>query len=244
MLVILFFTFLASIVSLALVATLLVHKTLMRRISFDLVAFAAGALLATGLLDTFPEAVKENQSAFLWVLLSIAGFFIIERLFLALHHHDDEDEKDEMRLPASLLMFGDALHNAVDGASIAAAFLASYPLGIVTTTAVFIHEIPHELGDFGILLHKGWSRKNVLLFNFVSGIAAIVGALVAYYLGITFSKAIPILLAVATGNFIYLSAADLLPEIHKRAKKSLALNHVFFFLLGIGLIYLLIEIIG
>ena len=77
MLVILFFTFLASIVSLALVATLLVHKTLMRRISFDLVAFAAGALLATGLLDTFPEAVKENQSAFLWVLLSIAGFFII-----------------------------------------------------------------------------------------------------------------------------------------------------------------------
>jgi len=244
LLTILLFTFLASIVSLFLVSILVLHKSF-HKISFALVSLAAGALLATGLLDTFKEAVRISGGAvYLWVLISIAAFFIVERTFLLLHHHDHhEHNNDQLKIPASFLIFGDALHNIVDGASIAASFLVSFPLGVITTTAVFVHEIPHELGDFGILIHKGWSRKKAIVFNGFSGLAAIFGAVLIFYLGNHFKLVVPILLSVATGNFIYLSATDLLPEIHHKTDKIEAIYNSFFFLLGIGLIILLMRII-
>lgn len=241
-------TFIASILSLFLVSLLLLHKTLIHKLSFSLVSFAAGALLATGFLDTLKEAVKiAGESVFLWTTLSIAVFFIIERLFLFLHHHDEENPRagaEKLRLPTSLLIFGDALHNFIDGTSIAASFLVSTPLGLVTTLAVFIHEIPHELGDFGILIHKGWGRWEVLWFNAATGFAAILGAFLAFYLGNQFHSTVAILLSITTGNFIYLSATDLLPEIHHKAKASLALTHTAFFFLGILLIAILIKFLG
>lgn len=245
---VLLFTFLASIASLFLVAILLLHKSLIHKISFSLVSFAAGALLATGFLDTLKEAVEmSGENVFLWTTLAIAGFFLIERLFISLHHHDKDislDNKDQLRLPTPFLVFGDGLHNFIDGAAIAAGFLVSFPLGLVTSIAVFVHEIPHELGDFGILLHKGWSRRDVLGLNLATGLTAIIGSIVAYYLGSKFENIVPVLLAITTGNFIYLSATDLLPEIHHKAKKGLALNHTFFFFLGIILITVLIKILG
>jgi zinc and cadmium transporter len=246
---ILFFTFLASIVSLALVSILLTREDLMRKISFSLVSFAAGALLATGFLDTFKEAVAlAGNSVFIWVTLAFAGFFIIERLFIFVHHHHGEghpgEEEDEMRLPTMFLLFGDGMHNFIDGISIATSFLVSFPLGLITTTAVFVHEIPHELGDFGILIHKGYGRKQVLLFNFLTGVTAIGGAILAFYVGNVFIHIIPIFLAITTANFIYLSATDLLPEIHTKAKKNLAMNETIFFVLGILLIWGLIQILG
>lgn len=242
---ILFFTFLASIFSLLLVAVLLLHKTFIHRISFPLVSFAAGALLATGFLETMREAVEiAGENVFLWVTLSIAGFFLIERMFFSLHHHDDMDEKDKIRLPTPLLLFGDALHNLIDGASIAAGFLVSFPLGLVTSLAVFVHEIPHELGDFGILIKKGWGKDKVLEFNAVTGLTAFLGAILAFYLGSQFHNAVPILLSIATGNFIYLSATDLLPEIHQQSTRGFALLHTVFFLLGIFLMIILISVLG
>src|SRR5581483_934342 len=201
---ILFFTALASLLSLFLVGILLLSKKLIHSISFSLVSFAAGALLATALLDTMPEAVESSKSAYLFVTLSMAGFFLIERLFISLHHHDDE-ETETLRIPIPFLIFGDALHNFIDGASIASTFLISFPVGIVTSIAVFVHEIPHELGDFGILLHKKWGRGKVLWFNFLTGLAALAGAIGAFYLGSTFHNLLPVLLSIATGNFLYLS---------------------------------------
>jgi zinc and cadmium transporter len=240
---ILFFTFLASITSLLLVGSLLLHRSFMHKVSFSLVSFAAGALLATGFLDTMQEAVEQagDHNIFLWVTLSFSGFFIIERLFLHLHHHDgdDEDHGEDIQLPTGLLLFGDALHNFIDGASIAASFFVSVPIGIITSITVLIHEIPHELGDFGILLHKGWGRKKVFMFNALTGLTAVAGALIAYFLGSTFKDAVPLLLAITTGNFIYLSATDLLPEIHHHSKKNPALPHVLLFLAGIFTIWLL-----
>ncbi|MEK7604938.1 MAG: ZIP family metal transporter [Patescibacteria group bacterium] len=235
------FTFFASAISLVLVGFLLLHKTLLKRISFGLVSFAAGALLATGFLDTMKEAVAQGgDNVFLWVTLAIAGFFLIERLFLHLHHHDtDGGHNEDLKLPVGVLIFGDALHNFIDGASIAASFFVSVPIGIITSLAVFVHEIPHELGDFGILLHKGWPRGRVFVFNALTGLAALVGALMAYFFGTQFAGAIPVLLAITTGNFIYLSATDLLPEIHHHSKKHPALSNVIFFLLGIGIIVVL-----
>lgn len=248
LLTILFFTFLASIVSLFLVSILLLKENLIHRISFSLVSFAAGALLATGFLDTMKEAIRlDGENVVIWVTLSFAAFFIIERLFVFVHHHGEESPetaKDEMRLPTPFLLFGDGMHNFIDGISIATSFLVSFPLGLVTTATVFIHEIPHELGDFGILIHKGYGRKKVLWFNFLTGIVAVLGALLAFYLGNAFGRIIPILLSITTANFIYLSATDLLPEIHTKAKKSLALTETLFFILGILLIWGLIKILG
>jgi len=243
--IILLFTFLASIVSLILVSALVLHKSF-HKISFSLVSFAAGALLATGFLDTFKEAVAiAGNAVFLWTLVSIAVFFIVERIFLLLHHHDHHEEnKEQLKMPASFLIFGDALHNIVDGASIAASFLAAFPLGVITTTAVFVHEIPHELGDFGILIHKGWGRKKAIVFNGLSGLAAILGAVFTFYLGSHFKLVIPVLLSIATGNFIYLSATDLLPEIHHRTDKKEAIYHSLLFLLGIVLIVVLMQFIA
>lgn len=238
---IILFTFLASIISLFLVGILLLHKNLIKKMSFGVVSFAAGALLATGFLDTMKEAVSQaGEDVFIWVTLSIAGFFLIERLFLHLHHHeDDADHQEDMRLPTGLLLFGDALHNFIDGASIAASFFVSIPIGIVTSLTVFIHEIPHELADFGILLHKGWPRRKVFLFNAVTGITALGGALLSYFIGKTVEGAVPVLLAITTGNFIYLSLTDLLPEIHHHSKKHPALPNVTFFLLGLVTVWLL-----
>lgn len=245
---ILFFTFLASVVSLFLVAILLLHKTLIHKTSFLLVSFAAGALLATGFMETLKEAVEiAGADVFLWTTISIAMFFLIERLFISLHHHDEEDpsiDSEKLKLPTSVLMFGDGLHNFIDGMSIAAGFLVNFQLGLVTSIAVFVHEIPHELGDFGILINKGWSRAGVLWFNVATGAASILGAITVFYLGKQFNDLVPILLSIAAANFIYLSATDLLPEIHHRAKKSFAVKYTVSFFMGIFLIAALIRILG
>lgn len=245
---ILLFTILASLLSLFLVAILLLHKTLIHKTSFLLVSFAAGALLATGFMETLKEAVElAGENVFLWTTISIAGFFLIERLFISLHHHDEEDpavKSEGIKLPTSLLLFGDGLHNFIDGMSIAAGFLVSFQLGLVTSLVVFIHEIPHELGDFGILIHKGWGRAEVLWFNAATGVMAILGAILAFYLGKQFDNIIPILLSITTANFIYLSATDLLPEIHHKAKRSFAVKYTTSFLLGIFMIVFLIKILG
>ena len=196
-------TFAASAVSLFLVGILLLSKKFIHKVSFLLVSFAAGALLSTGFLDTLPQAVLlGGENVFLWVVISIAFFFTIERLFFAMHHHEEDDGK--IRMPTAILLFGDSLHNFIDGVAVAAAFLADFHLGIITTLAVFIHEIPHELGDFGILINKGWSRIAVFNFNGLTALAALLGAFIAFYVGSTFGGLLPVLLAVATGNlFIF-----------------------------------------
>jgi zinc and cadmium transporter len=243
---ILFFTFLASIVSLFLVATLLIHRNFVHKTSFYLVSFGAGALLATGFMDTLAEAVKlAGTDVFLWTTISFAAFFLIERLFVSLHRHANEDSVggEEFKLPTAFLLFGDGLHNFIDGMSIAVGFLVNFQLGLVTSITVFIHEIPDELGDFGILIHKGWGRAAVLWLNALTGAVSILGAIVAFYVGKQFNNIVPILLSVTTANFIYLSATNLLPEIHHKAKKSFAVKYTLSFFLGIALVATLIRIL-
>ncbi len=249
---ILLFTFLATILSLFLVGILLLHKQLVQRISFLLVSLAAGSLLATGFLDTMKEAVEmAGEQVFLWVTIFIAVFFAIERIFLFLHHHREPEvheshnhhEHKQLRLPVSFLLFGDGMHNFIDGAAIAASFMADYKLGVITSIAVFIHEIPHELGDFGVLLQAGKGRKEVLLFNLATGATAFAGAFLAYFLGNTFQAMIPVLLAFTTANFIYLSTIDLLPEISHQNEGKAAIWPTLIFFSGIALVAILMELI-
>lgn len=239
LLTILLFTFIASILSLLVVSVLLLHEKWIRSVAFYLVSFGAGALLATGFTDTFPEAVAFSKNSFLLTTLFISLFFLIERGFMHFHHHEHEEDK-KMRLPISFLMFGDALHNFIDGISIATTFLVSFPVGLITSIAVFIHEIPHELGDFGILLHSGYSKEKVLGFNILTGITAFIGALLGFYFGAKISGSLPVLLSLTTANFIYLSLADLLPEIHTKIKKD-SVKHVTLFFLGVALMLLLTQ---
>lgn len=238
--IILLFTFLASIVSLFLVSIMLLQEKKLKNISFHLVSFGAGALLATGLTDTFPEAVALSQNSYLLVTVFIGLFFLIERVFLHFHHHEHEEGKD-LRLPIPFLMFGDGLHNFIDGISIATTFIISFPLGLVTTIAVFIHEIPHELGDFGILLHSGYKRGKVLGFNVITGLFAFAGALIGFYFGSKITNSLPVLLSLTSANFIYLSLTDLLPEIHEKAKHHPFLHTIPFFL-GAALMLILTSL--
>jgi len=235
--VILLFTFISSILSLFLVSLFLLYRKVINKLSFYLVSFAAGALLATGFTDTLPEAVEATPFAYIAVTIFIALFFLIERVFLHLHHHETEGEKH--RFPLPMLLFGDAMHNLIDGIAIATTFLVSFPLGVVTSIAVFIHEVPHELADFGILLHMGFKRKKVLLFNILTGIFAFIGAFLGYFIGNKIDGILPILLSLTSANFIYLSLSDLLPEIHEEAKGKKALMHTFSFFLGITFVIIL-----
>ncbi len=173
------------------------------------------------------------------VLVSILIFFLLEKYVNWYHCHGaDHCEVHEVKAFKYVNLVGDGLHNFIDGAVIATSFIVSTNLGIVASIAIILHEIPQELGDFAILLHGGFTKKKALLFNFLSGLMAVVGALIAYFASQIFETMEPILLAVAAGSFIYLAVADLLPELHKETRTKRSLMQFGLLLLGIGIIWL------
>ena len=228
-------------------AILFIKEDWVRRFSTHLVSFAVGALLATAFLDLLPEAVEHGsesgmpiENILLAVMVGMIGFFFLEGLILKFHphHHDDEDEFHHHATP-NLLLVGDTLHNAIDGVVIAGAFLTNIPLGIVTALAVAAHELPQEIGDFSVMLHHGWSRAKVLFVNVLSSLSNIVGALAAFFAIDYLEPRLPVLLAVTSGIFIYIAAADLIPEIsiyHRRDKMS---HIAVLLLLGIFAVWIL-----
>jgi zinc and cadmium transporter len=246
---ILIFTTLGSFVSLFLVVWLLSIRNIAKKLSLSLTAFAAGALLAAAFLDLLPEAFETGElKVILWaVLLGIVVFFLSERSLLWFHHHHGEEGmgvKGEKRPVVVLLMAGDALHNFLDGAVIGGSFLVSIPLGIVTSLAVFFHEIPHEIGVFGALLHEDLSYRKAVIYNVLSGIAALLGAVLSFFFLSRLTVIIPNVLAFAAGNFIYISASDLIPEIHKAFEKEKAVAQTAFFLLGIVVIWMTTTVLA
>ena len=197
-------------------------------------AFAAGALLATALLDLLPEAKGEITG----VLIGIVVMFLLEKLLLWYHHHHEPHNK--IKPAVWILTVGDSLHNFLDGVAIAAAFIASPVLGLTTTMAVFLHEIPHELVDFGILLSHGLSRGKTLFLNFLSALFALLGAILMYYLSTHLIGYLPFFLAFAAGNFLYISLADLLPETnHNTPSIQNTAKHIVLFFGGIILIVIM-----
>ncbi len=141
-----------------------------------------------------------------------------------------------------LNLIGDGVHNFLDGVIIATAYLVSIPLGVVTTLAVVFHEIPQEIGDFGILVFGGFSRFKALFYNFLSALAAVAGALIAYYFATTTQYVTNWLIPVAAGGFIYIAAVDLLPELHQTTNFKKAITQLVFFLLGIAVIWLVTQL--
>lgn len=198
-----------------------------RRLALKLVKyvtpFAAGALLAAAFVDLLPEAVTgSNASTGLQMtLVGIIIFFLLERFIRWFHHHHGH-EKRKLDATVPLIVLGDTVHNFIDGVAIAAAFLIDVNTGMVTTFAVAAHEIPQEVGDFGLLLEKGLSRRQVIKINVISALATTVAAAIFYVLGQAVTIPLGAILGLVAGFFIYIAVSDIIPAIHQREGQRLA----------------------
>ena len=218
-----------SAVSLVGLATLPLDAARIRQLAAVLVSFAVGALLGDAFIHLIPQAFPPGRST-LWPSLLILGglllFFVVEKLLrhqhwpLHKHHHPEASARLEL---AAINVLGDAIHNFIDGVLIAASYLANPTLGVSTTVAVLLHEIPQELGDFGILIHSGLSARRAVLVNLASASAAILGAIVALLAGAVSGTVVTtVLIPVTAGGFVYIAAADLIPELqHDRSVRGL-----------------------
>lgn len=246
---IILFTLLGSVGSLIGGILLLSRQKLAIKISHFLASFAAGILLGTAFFDLLPEALHAGEEKgidiFFWTLFGIIIFFLLERGIHWFHHHE-EYHKDERVSKSSLplIIIGDTMHNFIDGVVIAATFMINAPLGIVTALAVFAHEIPQEIGDFGLMLHKGMERKNIILVNVVSAIVSLAAALVTFSLGNVVENYLPILISITAGFFIYIALSDLVPEIHHEKRKGFAVIESFLLVFGIIVIYVSALVLG
>ena len=234
-------TLLVSVLSLVGALTLAVKERLLKAVLFLLVAFSAGALIGGAFLHLIPEAIGKGsqQGAFIFVLGGFVLFFLLEKYLYWRHCHDGVCHHHTFTY---MNILGDSLHNFIDGLVIAGSFAVSAKLGLFTTLMVIIHEIPQELGDFGVLVYGGFSRKKALLYNFLSGLCAFGGAILGYFLSYKIEGFSYILLALTAGGFIYISSADLVPEIHKETDSRKSALSLAFFLFGIALMYILRKI--
>ena len=198
-----------------------------------LVSYAVGALLGISMMGLLPESLESLPSnrVFATLLGGILLFFVLEKLVLWRHCHTHDCEVHESTVAS--VMVGDAFHNFVDGAVIAAAVLTSIPLGVSTAVAVAAHEIPQELGDFAILLHAGYSRSKALGLNLLSALASAVGAVSAFLAFDTIPKLLPYFLSLAAASFLYVAMADLIPGLHRGRTDASSLRQIILIALGI-----------
>lgn len=216
--------------------TLLLEERTLRRLLLPMVAFAAGSLLGGAFFHMVPGALAETGSSltvFLWVLLGFAIFLVLEQF---LHWHHCHRDAAECREPLTyLILIGDGLHNFMGGLAVAGAFIIDVRLGISTWLAAAAHEVPQELGDFGILVHGGWPKGRALAFNVLSGLTFLVGAVFTYVA--SFRIDVTFLLPFAAGNFLYIAASDLVPEVNRDHGFPENLYHTAAFVSGLALLY-------
>ncbi len=227
-----------SLCSLLGALTLFVKKDKLQNFLIYFVALSAGTMLGSAFLHLLPESVtwlpiKTVSTA---VLFSFIGFFMVEKLLCWHHHHDVVNEKHYLGF---MNLFGDCFHNFLDGVIIAAAFTTDIRLGVITTLAVAMHEIPQEISDFGVLLHSGFGAKKALLANLFVSFVAVAGGILGLLWIEGANSVVPYITAIAAGGFIYISTADLLPEIRSDEHKNRSLGTFVMFLFGVGIMFLL-----
>ncbi len=211
--------------------------------------FGAGALLAAAFFDLLPESFKlgEPRSMLLWTLGGFTLFFVLERSASWFHHHHQHHHHNSEHYKNAqqrrLIVFGDMMHNAIDGFAIGAAFLVGIPTGIITTLAVSAHEIPKELGTFALLLSRGWKDKTVVIANLATAVATIVTGLLVYLLGTNNQLPVGPLLAVTAGFFIYVAASDIIPDIHEQPHRTGTIQEIML-VAGIIIVGSVITLLG
>jgi zinc and cadmium transporter len=232
-------TILVSLVSLVGIVSLSFQESFIRKHIFTFVSLAAGALLGDVFIHLLPEsfeALPNGTSVGLLVIAGLCFFFLFEK-FLHWHHHSDDIEEAHAHPVGKLVLFSDGIHNFIDGIVIGTSFLVSVPVGIATTLAVILHEIPQEIGDFAVLLHAGYTKRRALWLNFLSAITAIIGTLFAFAIQGLSETLITWVLPIAAGGFIYIAAADLMPELHKTKSLKHSLLQFIALLLGVFLMF-------
>ncbi len=218
---------------------LLLNNKWLHRTSEYLLYLAGGTLMGSALLGLIPEASHEMhlEDVLLWLAIGIVLFFILEKIILWRTCHDEHCER-QSHAAAPMILIGDAFHNAIDGVVIAASFLTSTELGIFVTMSVVLHEIPQELGDFGILIKSGFSRKKALFYNLLSGSTSLFAGILAYFLLDYIESIIPYALIFAAASFLYVAMADLIPEMHKETKFKPSLIQILLIIAGLVIIYI------
>lgn len=244
----LIYAFIGSVAGLIGGLILLSNRILAKRLAHVSIPLAAGVLLAVSFLDLFPEAVAEiGDLAFTVVLIVFVVLFLIERFLLYFHHHQGDDaiegesgsdhsHKNESSIP--LIIFGDTIHNFIDGIAIGTAFLINPSLSLVVAISTFLHETPHEIADFGILIAKGWKSKKVFMANLLSSMATFPGAILAYKYAEGMESGVGIMVAIAAGFFLYVATTDFIPDATHSARTHLKESAVFL-LIGVVAVILL-----
>jgi zinc and cadmium transporter len=222
--------------------TLLMKESTLERLVLPLVAFAAGSLLGGAFFHMVPAGLQkmEPTSLFSWLLAGFTVFFALEQF---LHWHHCHRASAECKKPLGyLILVGDGLHNLIGGFAVAGTFLIDIRLGITAWLAAAAHEIPQELGDFGVLVHSGWGRRKALLFNALSASTFLVGGLIAY--AASFQMDVTFLVPFAAGNFVYIAASDLVPEVNRHHSPLINAVHFIAFVAGIGLLLAVKTTVG
>lgn len=197
--------------------------------------FAAGALLAAAFMDVLPEAIHNGESelTLIFALLGFIVFFILEIFLSRFHKHNSHSDTEVTKSVAPMMIIGDTLHNIIDGLAIATGFLASPEAGIIVTLAVAVHEIPQEIGDFGLLLNAGIKRSKVLIINILSSLATVVSAVILYIIGDSFDINLAPMLGLVAGFFIYIAASDIIPTIHSDKSRSSKIKKTICLIIGV-----------
>lgn len=232
---VIFFSLIGGIFSLVGGVLLLRRKKMAEQLASYATPFAAGALLAAAFFELLPESLEltAEGAGTRWALGGIIIFFLMEHFLHWFHHHHEHVDKS-MNATGPLIITGDSIHNLLDGIAIGAAFLIDVPTGIVAALAVAAHEIPQEIGDFGLLLKQGYEKKKIIVINILSALMATVGAVLTFWAGTQSVLPLGELAAVTAGMFIYIAASDLIPTIHQTSRYKL--NHVPVMLLIIGVL--------
>ena len=225
-------TFAIALIAFIGIFTLLLKEKLLNEILLILVSLSAGALMGGAFLHLIPEAVEKSQGLdiFLFVLVGFILFFVIEKVLHWRHCHKG---KCDVHTFTYMNLVGDTIHNFIDGLILAASFVTSVELGLTTTIAIAAHEIPQEIGDFGVLIYGGFKKKKAIILNFIVALSIVIGGLIGYFISKSVESAVTFLLPFAAGGFIYIAATDLIPEIKKELDFKKYMATLIVFIIGI-----------
>lgn len=236
--------FLVSLISLLGVFTLGVNEKRLNKILIYFVSFSAGALFGDVFIHLIPEVFKKGATIYtsLYFLVGITISFLIEKIIYWNENHVSSILGNKIKHFVFMILYGDGVHNFIDGLAIGASFLVSTPVGIATTIAIILHEIPHEIGDFAALIHGGLDRNKALFYNFISALTAILGTVFTLILNQRIAGINNFLVPFAAANLIYIAGANLIPELHKETQLKKSFIQIFTFILGIAIMYGLLAL--
>lgn len=228
-------TILISLIAFIGVFALSLNENLLRKILLALVSLSAGALMGGAFIHLLPESVESSgPESVMFVLVGFVLFFIVEKVLFWRHCHDGKCDVHTFRY---MNLIGDAIHNFIDGLILAVSFVVSLTLGISATIAIAFHEIPQEIGDFGVLVYGGYTRKKALMLNFIIALTAVLGGVVGYLISSQVQEVVGFLLPLAAGGFIYIAATDLVPEIKKVVDVKKSIMTLMVFVGGVALMW-------